>query len=107
MVKLVVLFRTRNRKMGYGDEYNQFLMLTDDMPGLRRKAVNVVYAGPGGFRPYENIIELYFDDREALRAALTSDVGVEAGNLLVKFAGPDAVSLFVDVMEEDVPYAEN
>ena len=101
MVKLVVLFRNRYRQMGYADDYNKFLILLDDLPGVRRKAVSNVYAGPGGPAPFEAIVELYFDDREALRTALTSEVGVEAGNKLLDFAGPDAVTLFADVLEEE------
>jgi uncharacterized protein (TIGR02118 family) len=102
MVKLIVLLRNRSRQLGYGDGYNTFLMLVDDLPGLRRKAVSNVYAGPGGAAPFEAVVELYFDDRAALRTALTSPVGVEAGQKLLDFAGPDAVTLFAHVLEEEI-----
>ncbi|MGF1503842.1 MAG: EthD family reductase [Chloroflexi bacterium] len=99
MTRLIILLRTREAP--YGEQYNKFLMLVEDLPGLRRKAVSQVYAGPGGPAPFEAVIELTFDDREALREALSSEVGVEAGNLLLRFGGPDSVTLFADTAEED------
>lgn len=101
MVKLVILFRAGTTAAADVEKYNEFLMGVDHLPGLRKKAVNVVYSGPGGFRPFERMVELYFDDRSALETALTSPVGVETGNQLHHFAGPDALSLFVDVLEEE------
>ncbi|HEC24109.1 MAG TPA: EthD family reductase [Chloroflexi bacterium] len=100
MVKLIVLLRTGARPPQYEEGYNHFLMLLEKLPGIRKKAVNSVYSGPGGLMPYRTVIEVYFDDRAALEAALTSEAGVEAGNALFNFAGPDAITLFADVMEE-------
>ncbi len=102
MVKLIVLFRQGIRPVEYDERYNDFLMSLEALPGIRRKAVNQVYAGPGGMAPYRMVIEAYFDDREALQTALTSEPGVRAGNLLLSFAGPDAVTLFAEVMEEAI-----
>ncbi len=100
MVKLMVLFRASARLAEYDERYNDFLMKLEALPGIRRKAVDVVYSGPGGVTPYRAVIEVLFDDRAALEAALTSQEGVEAGQLLLDFAGPDAVILFADAMEE-------
>ena len=103
MVKVIILLRFNSGTSGDEAGYNQLLMMLEDLPGLRRKAVNNVYTGRGGLAPYRTIIELTFSDRQALEAALTSAPGVEAGRALLKLAGPDATTLFADAMEEDFP----
>jgi len=104
MVKLIVLFRdVDEHRHDYDERYNQFLMKIDDLPRLRRKAVSNVYAGPGGFVPFQAVVEAYFDTRADLRAALTSDAGVSAGHALLELAGSDSITLFAEVQEEQYP----
>lgn len=103
MVKLIILFRAGLRSTEHAEKYNTFLMSLEALPGVRRKSVSNVYSAPGGMIPFRDVIELYFESRAALEEALTSPPGVEAGNLLLDFAGPDAVTLFAEVMEEDYP----
>jgi uncharacterized protein (TIGR02118 family) len=105
MVKLIVLFRAGTHSSNYEERYNEFLMSLEQLPGMRRKSVSNVYAAPGGMAHYRDVVEITFDDRSALEAALTSPAGVEAGNRLIRFAGPDAITLFAEVMEEDYPPA--
>jgi uncharacterized protein (TIGR02118 family) len=105
MVKLIVLFRAGTHSVTYQQQYNEFLMLLDQLPGMHRKSVSNVYAGPGGPPQYRDVVEIYFDDRTSLEAALTSPAGIVAGSRLLRFAGPDAISLFAEVMEEDYPSA--
>jgi uncharacterized protein (TIGR02118 family) len=99
MVKLIILFRAGARPAEYDERYNDFLLKLEALPGIRRKAVSIAYSGPGGV-PFRTMVEVFFDSRPALEAALTSPPGVEAGYLLHDFAGPDAVIFFADVMEE-------
>jgi uncharacterized protein (TIGR02118 family) len=106
MVKLVVLLRqTDTRAASYEQQYNDFLIKLDRLPGMRRKAVCHVYAGPGGFMPFHGVVEAFFDNPAVLQSALTSPAGVEAGQALLAFAGADAITLFADVMEESYPPA--
>jgi len=100
MVKLQILFRTGQRSESYYDSYNRFLIKLDQLPGLRRKTVSSVYGAMGGRIPFDTIVEAYFDDQATLEAALTSEPGSEAGRLLIEFAGPDALALYADVLEE-------
>ncbi len=100
MVKLIVLFRTGVQSTADTEHYNRFLMKLEELPGLRRKAVSTVYGARGGRMPYSVVVETYFDDPEAMEAALTSPPGVEAGALLLHFAGPDAITLFAETFEE-------
>ncbi len=100
MVKLIVLFRAGKRKPDYEERYNNFLMSLERLPGIRKKVVNNVYSGPNGLVPFREVIEVFFDDRTALEHALISAPGIQAGEALVAFAGPDAVTLFAETMEE-------
>ena len=102
MVKLIVLFRAGQRSPHYEERYNEFLMSLETLPGVRRKAVSNVYSAPGGMVHYRDVVELIFDDRNALEAALISPAGVASGNMLLDFAGPDAITMFAEVMEEDI-----
>lgn len=103
--KLVILFRVNKGSFSqrYEDGYNHFLILLDQLPGLRRKAVSTMFGGLAGRMPYGQIIEACFDSREALEAALLSEPGVEAGKTLVSFAGTDAIALYGDTLEEAFP----
>lgn len=44
------------------------------LPGLRKYIINVAQPSPvtGELPPYDGIVELYFDDMESMRKALTS-----------------------------------
>jgi uncharacterized protein (TIGR02118 family) len=103
MVKLIILFRAGQHSTEYEAKYNDFLMSLEQLPKVRRKAVSNIYSSPTGLIPYRDIVELYFESRADMEAALTSSAGVEAGNMLVRFAGADAITLFAEVMEEDYP----
>jgi hypothetical protein len=102
MVKLVILIPSGVvYSPAYVENYNDFLMNLEILPGAKRKAVNAVFGGPGG-KKYSSVIEIDFEDRPAIEAALTSPIGVEAGNQLLEFAGPNVVILFVNVSEEAI-----
>jgi len=104
MVKLIVLIRPPEiERPGYFQEYNHFLMKVDHLPGMRRKAVSHVYAGPGGPGLYQSLVEAYFDTSADMQAALSSPEGVEAGTALLAFAGQESVTLFAEVQEENYP----
>ena len=100
MVKLVILFR-RSSDPGFDDRYHQNLALMEKLPGIRRRAASIVHGSPEGTPAFERILELYFDDRDALEAALRSPEGQAAGRDLMEFARQDALVLFADVYEEE------
>ncbi len=99
MVKLIILFRAGAHAPRYYEGYHEFLVLLEQLPGIRRKVVSNMYFGSEGIMPFRAIVEAYFDDREALEHALASPIGIQAGRVLIDFAGPDAISLFADVAE--------
>lgn len=99
MVKLILLYRPSERS-DFQDRYHKNLALLEKMPGIRRRAASIVHGTPEGVAPFERILELYFDDREAMEAALRSEAGIAAGRDLMEFAREDAIVLFADVYEE-------
>lgn len=74
-VKLVVLYTQPDN----GDAFDEHYLgvhgpLVDKLPGLQRwESARFVAAADGGDQTYHRIAELYFDDIEALQAALRSD----------------------------------
>lgn len=104
MVKLVIILRAGARAHA-AESYNDFLIKIDALPGMRRKSVSTVYGAAGRPSPYSTLIEATFDSRAAMEAALTGPAGIAAGNALLQFAGPDAITLFADVLEEEYPAA--
>ncbi|HEX6988442.1 MAG TPA: EthD family reductase [Bacillota bacterium] len=88
MVKLVALYRRPDDPAEFDRRYfNEHLPLANRMPGLRRVEVSRVVGAPAGEPAYYLMAELYFDDRAALDAAMTSAEGRAAAENLMSFAG--------------------
>jgi uncharacterized protein (TIGR02118 family) len=100
MVKLVILFRQPEDEATFEPGYNDSLALLERLPGIRRRQACTILGSPSGRSPYYRILELYFDDFEALDLALRSAEGQAAGGALMRFAGHSAELLFADVYED-------
>lgn len=102
MYKMTILFRHPPDAAKFENDWsNSFVPVAEAMPGIRRVAVSHVMGGPTGSAPYYKLHEFFFDDRDALDHALTSEKGVRAGQALMAIAGNLATILFADVLEED------
>ncbi|HET6947787.1 MAG TPA: EthD family reductase [bacterium] len=87
MVKLVALYRRPPDPAAFDRHYAEaHLPLIRTMPGLRRVEAWRITGAPGGEAPYYLIGEMYFDDQDALRAAMRSPEGRAAGEDLQRFA---------------------
>jgi uncharacterized protein (TIGR02118 family) len=100
MVKLSILFRQPADEMAFESHYNYSLALLEKLPGLRRRQACLVFGSPSGKSPFHRILELYFDDNNALDVALRSPEGQEAGATLMKYMGQSADLIFSEVFEE-------
>lgn len=100
MVKLTILFRQPEDPMAFESQYNYNLSLMEKMPGLKRRQACVVFGSPAGQSPYYRILELYFEDNNALDQAMRSAEGQAAGRDLMQFAGKTVDLLFSEVYEE-------
>lgn len=103
MVKLMLLYKKPASIPDFEKGYNANLALLEKMPGILRRQANVVLGGPRGDSPYYRILEFYFDDFDALDAALRSAEGVAAGQDLMHYAGALVELIFVDVFEDAAP----
>jgi len=87
MVKLVALYRRPPDPDAFDRHYTEtHLPLVRKMPGLRRLEAWRITGAPGGEAPYYLIAEMYFDDADAMRAAMRSPEGRAAGEDLQRFA---------------------
>ncbi len=103
MVKLLLLFRKPINEFLFEADYVKNLALLERLPGIVRRQANMVLGSPMEKSPYYRMLELYFEDFEALDAALTSEAGLAAGRQLMQTVGDLVELVFVDVFEDDSP----
>lgn len=97
MVKLVILFKRQTQVPNFALRRESNLALLRRMPGVQRIQRGRVIGGPGGDPTHHAMIEVFFEDMDALDAALTSPEGVAAGKDLIGFAGAGVELLFVEI----------
>jgi uncharacterized protein (TIGR02118 family) len=104
VAKLIVMYNVpeRDRELFDKQYFETHVPLAKKMPGLRgmelcRNPRNMM----GGASPYYLIATLIFDDMSALKAAMSSPEGQEAGNNIMSFASNylTMLSSEVEVME--------
>ena len=103
MYKLIALF-TQPADTGVFETRwsHEFVPLAEKMPGLRRATDGRIEGGPAGPSPYYLVHEFYFDDKDALVAAMTSPEGKSSARCLMEFAPKDVTLVFAEHLE-DVP----
>ncbi len=104
MYKFTLLFPQipHDQHAYFDQQWMSFRAMAEKMPGIRRIEVDHIEGGPGGRAPYHMVHCFYFDTRPALDAALQSDIGIQAGQFLMKFA-PDTTILFSEAWIEPDP----
>lgn len=98
MVKLIALYRKPADLAAFDKHYNEIHMpLARKMPGLRKVEVARCFGSPGGEPKFYLVAEMYFDDKNALMAALSSPEGKAAGKDVMSFAGDLIHMMFAEV----------
>lgn len=105
MHKLVLLYKHPAKQGSFQLNFTRNLALLKKLPGVRRTQVSDVLGGPAGESSYARIVELFFDDFEALDAALISPEGVAAGKNLMSFAANEVELLFVETTTDEAQSA--
>ncbi len=87
--KLIALFTKPDDPAAFDQHYYEtHLPLAKKMPGLARIEVSKIAGNVmGGEVPYYLITEMFFDDMDAVKAALKSPEGQAAGADVMAFAG--------------------
>lgn len=104
MQKLVIMLEPGENQAAFEEGWPSFLAAAETLPGLRREATIHVESILAGSLPYSLIHELYFDNMEAMRKALESPQGKEAGTRLQAITRGRALLFYADHHEDS---AEN
>ena len=98
MVKLVALYRRPADVDAFEQHYREIhAPLAKKMPGLKKLEISRFTGSPGGEPKFYMMAELYFDDKEAMKAALGSPEGKAAAKDVMGFAGDVIHMMFADV----------
>jgi uncharacterized protein (TIGR02118 family) len=100
MVKLVAVYRKPDDPAGFEQHYTEVhTPLVKKMPGLKKLEVTRFFGAPQGDPRYYLMAEMYFENKDALFAAVKSPDGMAAGKDLMGFAGKYVHMMFAEVAE--------
>ena len=98
MVKLVALYKKPTDVDAFEKHYTEVhTPLVQKMPGLKRLEVSRFFGSPGGEPKFYMMAELYFENKEALFAALQSEEGKAAAKDVMSFAADLIHMMFAKV----------
>jgi conserved hypothetical protein len=102
MVKLIALYKKPADTAEFDEKYfGEHLPLSAKMPGLLKAEVSRITGAPMGEPGFYLMAELYFEDMDALNAAMSSPEGKAAAKNLMSFAKDVTSMMFAEV--EKVP----
>jgi uncharacterized protein (TIGR02118 family) len=94
MIKLIALFKKPSEVEVFDRHYeNIHLPLVRNLPGIRELEVTRVVGAPIGESRFHVMAELYFDNKDAMDAALASPEGKALAKDLLHFAA-NVVTVF-------------
>lgn len=95
MVKLIALYKQPEDAQAFDDHYfNTHTPITKKIPGLRKMEVTKIVGSPMGKSDFYLLCEMYYDDHDALKAAMKTDESKASGKDLMSFAG-ELVTLMI------------
>jgi uncharacterized protein (TIGR02118 family) len=99
-VKLTVVYGTPEDAEAFDKHYSEVHMpLVQQWPGVQKVELAKVTGGPmGSPSPYHQIAEIWFDDEDALNAALGSEPGRAAGKDFMSIATPGSFMTVSEVV---------
>ena len=101
MVKLQVLYGHPKDPAAFEAYYRDpHTPIAVKVPGLRRFEASKVVGAPGGAQPaFYRTADLYFDNMDALQAALSSPQGQAAANDIANFATGGVTLMVVETQD--------
>jgi len=94
MVKTIALFKESDDIQSFDNHFFERLVpLVKKLPGLQNHAISRVTGSPIGEKKIHLLLEIMFENQDALTRALASNEGVAVSKELLKFAMP-LVSLY-------------
>jgi uncharacterized protein (TIGR02118 family) len=101
MHKLIILIESPENEADFEERWPEFISLSAMIPGLRRETTSRVTYKMFGNSLYSLIHELYFDSADAIRQALNSPIGTQAGKTLQRITQGHVVLLIAEHLEDD------
>ena len=102
MHKLVIAIEPLENEPAFQESWPRFLHLAEKMPGLLKESTSWIHKTLYGAFPYILIHELYFDSLEALKRAMSSPAGREAGVLLQEITAGKVALAIADHNEDQL-----
>lgn len=101
VAKLIALYKTPQDAAEFDKKYfEEHLPLANKMPGLQLVELSRISGAPRGDAPYYLMAELYFENMDAVKAAMSSPEGKEAGKNIMSFAGDLVTMMFAEVEDK-------
>ena len=101
MHKLIILIPSFPNEASFEARWPEFIGLSATLPGLRHETTSRVTHKMYGSYACTLIHELHFDSAEALREALKSAIGMQAGQTLQRITGGQVTLLLAEHLEDD------
>lgn len=100
--KLIALYKPPADAQAFDAKYfDEHIPLAQKLPGLQLIEISRVTGAPGGTAPYYLMAELYFDNINDCKAAMSSPEGIAARENIMSFAGDLVTMMFAEVNEEN------
>ena len=97
MASIIVLFGRPTDPQGFDEQYwKEHIPIAKKMPGLKKYIVHKVVAAPRGEPAYYQVVELEFENMDALKKALESPEARESGRQGVKIATGGITFLYTE-----------
>lgn len=104
--KLIILFKQPENPADFERRWSEeFVPLAEKLPGLQRVVVAHTHGGPAGPVEIYLVHELHFNSLPAMKAAMSSSIGIQTGQTLVRLAPKGRATLLFAEHMEDKPAA--
>ncbi len=102
MVKLIALYKKPSDVQAFDEHYNnKHTPLVKKMPGLKKLEVSKITSAIGGEAKFYLLAEMYFENEDALNAAMASPEGKAAGKDVMDFAGDIVQMMVAEVVDNE------
>ena len=98
--KIMILFGKPTDPKAFDQEYwKEHVPLAKQMPGVKKYTVNKITGAPRGEPAFYQMVEVEFENMEALKRALESPASRESGKHAVKMATGGITFLYAEPKE--------
>lgn len=98
MVKMIALYRKPADTAAFDKHYHEIhLPLVGKIPGLRKTEITSITGAPMGESTYYVMAEMYYDNMDAMNAAMASPEGKAVARDVMSFAADIIVLFFGEV----------